>query len=136
LLALCAACFGLVPPSAYGQSLRDQLLGTWTLVSWTRIVGDLEEPGLLGRDPVGQIIFAPDGHMCFNAMRRTRSAFGSRDFQAETSEEKTAAYDSYVGFCGRYAVNEEERSVALRLEVSLYPNWAGTEIYLRLPEGC
>jgi lipocalin-like protein len=125
LLALWAACC-LVPSSVYGQSLREQLQGTWTLVSWTRVVGTVEEPGLLGQDPFGQIMFAPDGRMCFNAMRRDRSPFGGRDFQAGTPEEKAAAYDSYIGLCGRYEVNESERSVALRLDVSLYPNWAGT----------
>ncbi len=125
-VALCVACAGLVPPSAYAQSLKEQLLGTWTVVSWTRVIGDVEEPGSWGRDPVGQLMFAPDGHMCFNAMRRNRSQFGSRDFSAGTPEEKAAAYDSYIGLCGRYEVNEEERSVVLRLELSSYPNWTGT----------
>jgi hypothetical protein len=126
LLVLGAVCCALTPPSAYGQSLREQLLGTWTLVSLTRFVGDVEEPGLMGRDAIGRIIFAPDGHMCFNAMRPNRSKFGSGDFQAGTPEEKTAAYDSYTGYCGRYEVNEQERSVVFRLELSSYPNWTGT----------
>jgi len=125
-LVLSTACFALMPPSAYGQSLREQLLGTWTLVSLTRLVGDVEEPGLMGREAIGRIIFAPDGHMCFNAMRPNRSKFGSRDFQAGTPEEKTAAYDSYTGYCGRYEVNEQERSVVVRVELSSYPNWTGT----------
>jgi hypothetical protein len=106
--------------------LKEQLLGTWTLVSWTQAVGDVEEPGLMGRDAVGQIMFAPDGHMCFNAMRRTRSKHGGQGPPAATTEEKVAAYDSYIGYCGRYDVNEEERSVVFRLELSSYPNWTGT----------
>ena len=126
LLVLSAACFALTPPSAYGQSLREQLLGTWTLVSLTRLVGDVEEPGLMGRNAIGRIIFAPDGHMCFNAMRPNRLQFGSRDVQAGTPEEKTAAYDGYTGYCGRYEVNEQERSVVMRLELSSYPNWTET----------
>lgn len=125
-LALCAACVGLVPPSAQGQSLKEQLLGTWTLVSWKQVVGDVEEPGLLGRDPVGQFMFAPDGHMCFSAMRRTRSKLAGPGPQAGTPEEKAAAYDGYVGYCGRYDVSEEERSVTFRLELSSFPNWTGT----------
>jgi hypothetical protein len=35
-LALCAV---LVPSPVYSQSLREQVIGTWTLVSWTRFVG-------------------------------------------------------------------------------------------------
>lgn len=125
-LILCAACVALAPPSAYGQSLKEQLSGTWTLVSWTRVVGETEEPGLMGRDAIGQIMFAGDGHMCFNAMRRNRPPFASPDFQPGTPEEKAAAYESYVGYCGRYEVNEQERSVIFRLALSSYPNLTGT----------
>jgi hypothetical protein len=57
-LALVAACVGLVPASTYGQSLRDQLLGTWTIVSAARVVGGVEEPDFLGPDPVGRFLFA------------------------------------------------------------------------------
>jgi hypothetical protein len=123
LLALCAV---LVPSPLYAQSLREQVIGTWTLVSWTRFVGDVEEPLSFGRDPVGQVMFAPDGHMCFNVMRRNRAPFTSREFQAGTTDEKAFAYDGYLGFCGRYDVDEQEHSVALRLDLSSYPNWTGT----------
>jgi len=47
-LALGVACVALVPPSAYGQSLKEQLLGTWTIVSAVRVVGGVEEPDFLG----------------------------------------------------------------------------------------
>jgi hypothetical protein len=97
-LILCAACSVLVPSSAFGQSLKEQLAGTWLLVAWTNVVAGVEEPGMMGRDPIGQVMFAPDGHMCFSAMRSNRSKFGSRDFRAGTPEEKTTAYDSYVGY--------------------------------------
>jgi lipocalin-like protein len=125
-LALGAACVALVPPSAYGQSLKEQLHGTWTIVSAARVVGGVEEPDFLGQDPVGRFMFAPDGHMCFNAMRRNRSKFVSPSFQAATSEEKSAAYDSYIGYCGRYEVNEQERSIVMQFELSSFPNWTGT----------
>ncbi len=69
-LALCAACLGLVTPSAQAQTLKAQVLGTWTLVSMTRVVDDVEQPGLLGRDAVGQFMFGPDGRMCFKARGR------------------------------------------------------------------
>ena len=125
-LLLCAACAALAPPSAYGQSLKEQLSGAWTLISWTRVVGETDEPGFMGRDPIGQIMFASDAHMCFNAMRRNRPTFGSPEFNVGTPEEKAAAYDSYIGYCGRYEVNEQERSVVFRLELSSYPNLTGT----------
>jgi len=125
-LILCAACSALVPFSAFGQSLKEQLAGTWLLVAWTRVVAGVEEPGMMGRDAIGQLMLAPDGHMCFNAMRSNRPKFGSRDFQPGTPEEKTTAYDGYVGYCGRYEVNEQERTVVFQLTLSSYPNLTGT----------
>jgi hypothetical protein len=70
--------------------------------------------------------FAPDGHMCFSAMRRTRSKLGGPGPQAGTPDETAAAYDGYIGYCGRYNVNEEERSVTFQLELSSYSNWTGS----------
>ena len=125
VLTLCCVCVGLVSPSAYGQSLKEQVVGTWTLVSMGRIVDDVEQPGLLGRDAVGQFMFGPDGRMCFNAMRRSRTQFGSA-YPGGTTEEKAAAYDSFVGYCGRYEVNEQERAILFQIELSTYPNWTGT----------
>jgi Lipocalin-like domain len=125
-LALAAACVALVPPSAHAQSLKEQLLGAWTVVSAARVVGGVEESDFLGHDPIGQFIFAPDGYLCFSAMRRNRSRFSSPNFQGGTSEEKAAAYDSYIGYCGRYEINEQDRSLLMKLELSSYPNWIGT----------
>src|SRR5262245_50388572 len=125
-LALVAACVALLPPSACGQSLREQLLGTWTIVSAARVVGGVEEPDFLGPDPLGRFLFAPDGHFCFNAMRRNRPKFSSGNLLGGTPEEKSAAYGSYIGYCGRYEVNEQERSLAMQFELSSYPNWTGT----------
>ena len=124
-LVLCLGYFSLEASSAYGQSLKEQLVGSWTLVSMTRVIDDTEQPGLLGRDPVGQFMFGSDGRMCFNAMRRDRQKFDS-PYPGGTSEEKVAAYDSYVGYCGRYEVNDEERSILFRVDLGTYPNWTGT----------
>src|SRR5262245_33214685 len=50
LLVLSTVCLAELPFGAYGDSLQDRLFGTWTLVSLTRVVGDVEEPGMLGRE--------------------------------------------------------------------------------------
>ena len=59
-------------------------------------------------------------------MRRDRPKFASADVGAGSPAERAAAYDGYVGYCGRYTVNEAEASVAHHIELSSYPNWTGT----------
>jgi hypothetical protein len=46
---------------------------------WTRVVGGVEEPGLLGRDAAGQLVYSPEGYMSAHLMRRGRVRFGTQD---------------------------------------------------------
>lgn len=117
----------LLAVPVHSQSLKDRLVGSWTLVSWTRQVGGAEEPGLFGKDAVGQILYSADGRMCMTLMSRSRSNFKSPDFRGGTPEEKAAAYDSFQSYCGRYEVNAEQSYVLHKLESSSYPNWTRTE---------
>ena len=114
------------PFNVSAQSLKEQLVGTWRVVSWTRLVGDSEEPGALGNDPVGLLMYTADGFICANGMQREgRAKFKTSDFRAGSTEEKAAAFGSYFGYCGRFEINESERSVIHKIEVSSFPNFTG-----------
>jgi hypothetical protein len=107
-------------------TLRERIAGSWKLVSWTRLVDGVEDYGMLGADPLGLILYAPDGRVFASLMRRQRSNFATDDLAATSVEERAAAYEGYVGYCGRYTVNEAGGSVAHHIELSSYPNWTGT----------
>ena len=115
------------------SSLRERISGSWKLVSWTRLVDGVEDYGMFGANPLGLILYAPDGRMFASLMRRQRAKFAAEDLAAASVEERAAAYDGYVGYCGRYTVNEAESSVAHHIEISSYPNWIGT-VQTRLVE--
>ena len=53
-----------------------------------------------------------------------RFTFASDDMLGGTAEEKSAAFDSYVSYCGTFQVGEE--SVVHRIDTCLFPNWVGT----------
>ena len=108
------------------SSLRERISGNWKLVSWTRLVDGVEDYGMFGADPLGLILYAPDGRVFASLMRRQRPNFAAADLAGASVEERAAAYDGYVGYCGRYTVNEPEGSVAHHIELSSYPNWTGT----------
>ena len=108
------------------NTLKDRIIGSWTLVSWTRVVDGVEDFGMFGADPLGLIHYAPEGRVFASLMRRSRTNFPTEDIAATSVGERAAAYESYVGYCGRYTVNEADGSVAHHIEISSFPNWTGT----------
>jgi hypothetical protein len=108
------------------QSLKQQLVGTWKVVSATMQIGDQSKPVPLGKEVVGIIMYNPDGYMCFAAMSANRPNLGAGDRLAGSTEQKAAAYDSYRNTCGRYEViNEQERIITHSFEISLTPDVTG-----------
>ncbi|HJY77631.1 MAG TPA: lipocalin-like domain-containing protein, partial [Burkholderiales bacterium] len=118
-------CLAALPSAAYGQSLRDRLVGTWTLVSWGTLSGGVEVPVPMSKGGTGIITYSPDGYVCVSIMGPDRPKFASPDFTGGSVDEKAAAFETFVGYCGRYEVNEEERFVTHTLQTSWYPNWTG-----------
>ena len=114
----------MAPLSAGTQRLSDRIVGAWTLLSWSRFLGDVEEPGLLGRDAVGQLLYSPEGYMSAHLMRRVRTRFATDDVAGSPDPlERAAAYDGYQGYCGRYEVDEAGSFVVHRVTLSSNPNW-------------
>ena len=109
------------------SSLRERILGTWILRSWVRSLGGAEQPGPFGPDALGQLVYTPAGYMSGNLMRHARSRFATEDAAGpEDPQERAAAYDGYLGYCGRYEVDEAGGFVLHRVELSSNPNWTGS----------
>ena len=123
--AVFAAIYLLGTPT-YAQSLKEQLVGTWKLVSSTRYVGSAAQPWLFGTNSMGILMYTADGYMCGNLMNLDRSNFPSADIRSGTASDKATAFDTFFAYCGRYEVNEAERFVVHKVESSLFPNWTGS----------
>jgi len=110
------------------RSAKEQFPGTWSLVSWKIELadGDIIEPPL-GPDPLGWIMYHPAGHMSVTIMRPDRPRFASDNLLEAAPEEIEAAFAGYLSYCGSYEVNEQERFVVHRLQLSWFPNFVGTE---------
>jgi Lipocalin-like domain len=81
----------------------------------------------LGPDPVGWIMYQP-GHMSVARMRPDRPKFGSDNLLEATPEELVeTAFGGYISYFGSYEVNERERFVVHRLQLSWFPNLIGTK---------
>ena len=110
---------------ANAQSLKERMIGSWKLISWNVVSGGVEKTAPMGNGAVGIITYNPDGFMCVNIMAPNRPKFASPDVSVSSLNEKSGAFETFIGYCGRYEVNEAERFVTHRLDTSSYPNWTG-----------
>ena len=118
----------VAPDQPAPRSVTERFFGTWQLVSWRIQQADgelIDSP--LGGDPQGWIMYQPGGHMSVVLMRPDRPTFASDNLTDATPEEIAAAFAGYVSYCGSYEVNEQERFVMHRIELSWFPNLVGTQ---------
>src|SRR3977135_1770895 len=95
--------------------IREQLVGCWRLVDYSVTAaegGQTDRP--LGNDPRGTILYTPDGYM---------SAQLARPGPDEDDQDP----DGYcIAYSGPYDVDEQTRTVAHQVQVSVIPSWLGT----------
>src|SRR5215831_1068982 len=91
--AITALGLALMPGSAVSQqkSLKDQLVGAWTLVSIDNILPDGKKQQLFGANPNGILIFDVSGRFAQVQMPANRPKFKSANRLEATAEESTAA---------------------------------------------
>lgn len=103
-------------------SLRDQIIGTWRMLSWTRIlVGSGEQSDALGPNPFGYISYSPDGRLMVFVLKSGRPKPAA---SPPTLEEKLALFDTLFSYVGRYTVEADR--VVHRIDGSWNELWTGT----------
>jgi hypothetical protein len=108
------------------MSLRDRLIGAWTLMSYVeRDIATGIENHPWGERPLGLILYTPDGYMSAQLHRPDRSQFADGDPFRAAPQEYAAAGSSYVAYSGRFFVDDTEESLSHEMAVSFFPNWFG-----------
>jgi hypothetical protein len=132
MFAACAiaasGCF-IMTVDAIGQkqSLKDQLVGTWTLLSWEQKKSDGTKIERYGAAPKGVAFFDVDRHYIITVMRSDRTKYASNALWQGTPEKNKETADGTVTYFGTYSINEAEGSIAIQVEGSSFPNWNGTQ---------
>jgi hypothetical protein len=106
---------------------KDELVGTWRLVSWESRRSDGEIVYPYGRDVIGILNYDAAGNMSVQFMRPDRPVFSISDPQKGTPTETKAAFDGFIAYFGTYEVNEKEGTVTHRLRGCSFPNWVGSD---------
>lgn len=133
LVTLLALAAGLAPAqTTFDKRLkvrpvRDLFVGGWRLVSYEyrALDGKITHP--MGEAPVGRLTYDASGRMSVQIMAQKRASFARERMAESAPAEKQTAFDSYLAYYGRYAVDEEARKVIHYVEASLFPNWSGTQ---------
>ena len=115
--------------AAAPQTLRQQITGTWRLVSYEQMEkGATEWTKRFGDGPKGYIMYDGTGHMMVEFERMPPPPkFASDDDWSPTPDEARAAYLGYVAYFGTYTVDEAAHAVTHHVEGSLNPSYFGTD---------
>lgn len=92
------------------KSLKEQLLGAWTLVSYTVQnikTGAVSYP--FGEHPLGFILYTADGYMSAQLQPPDRAPFAEGDLLRATPEEYAAAGSSYIAYSGRFLSMKQKK---------------------------
>jgi Lipocalin-like domain len=117
-LALSGAAF------AQQKSAKEQIVGTWTLVSVTSEMDDGKTAEPFGASPKGVSIFTNDGHFSLFQSRAEIPKIAANDRAKATAEEAQSIVASSIAYYGTYAIDENTRVMSVNLAASTYANVA------------
>jgi hypothetical protein len=115
--------------NAFSQqdTLKEQLLGAWQLVSFDSVRTDGSRLTVFGDDPNGIAFFDRTGHYIITVMRSDRAKFAANDRTQGTADENKATAQGTITYFGTYAVSEPDRTLNIHVVGSSFPNWNGTD---------
>jgi Lipocalin-like domain len=111
---------------AQQKTLKDQLVGTWTLVSAEAMEPSGNRlPLVRGGSLKGLQIFTDSGKVSFQIIG-DHAMVASKDLLKMTPDELKATAESVLSYFGSYTVNEAEKSYTIQIEASTFANQTTT----------
>jgi hypothetical protein len=112
---------------AQQKSLKDQLVGTWTLVSSNQVLPDGSKLKQFGANPKGINVFDANGRFFLMVASADNAKIASKDPSSTNSQEEDDLIVESIAYYGTYTVNEAGKVVFLHLDASTFPNQIGTD---------
>ena len=98
---------------------RDQLVGTWKLVSYqVEVQATGQKSPVMGEKPTGYATFTPEGRVFFMLTGEARKP-------AKTDQERAELLNTLVAYCGAYTVEGDKWTT--NVDVAWNPQWVGTK---------
>jgi hypothetical protein len=103
----------------FPRAAQVRFVGTWMLAA---LGGEGVLVERLGTNPVGILVYDTSGNMSVQIMNREHGRL-----PLGTDKDIKAAFQSYVGYFGKYSIDLEERSITHHVAGSLYPRDVGRD---------
>lgn len=126
-IAVVALTLQPVSASAQQKSLKEQLVGTWTLVSLDNVLPDGKKQEPYGAKPKGILIFDANGHYSIMHVPADRKKFKSANRVETTPEEAATVMRGSFAQFGTWSVDEADKTITQKIEGALIPNADGTD---------
>jgi len=129
VFALLLSGFVLCSTLALSQTeaeIRDQIVGTWKLVSTEETLKDGTTRPFPSFGPHGKgfLMYQRDGYMCGDLVNPDLPKWA--DPAHLTAEEKAAAADGTFAYCGRYEIDVKQQQIVHLPEVATNPGYVGS----------
>jgi hypothetical protein len=112
---------------AQQKSLKEQLVGSWALVSNNNIAPDGTKRQVLGPNPKGIFIFDSSGRYAQIMLNPNRPKFKGSTRLDGTPEENKAVVQGTSAQFGTWSVDEAKKTLISHIEHHLFPNDDGTD---------
>lgn len=123
---LVTATAAVVLTSSVSAQTRNDLPGTWTLVS-SVTERDGTKTDQFGSGAKGMLRLDADGHFMLTIIGPDLPPFASNNRAGGSAEENKAVVSKSIAMLGSYTVSPDDKSLTFRVESATFPNWNGTE---------
>src|ERR1700683_4909744 len=122
-----AAGLGFRPRAAMAQqkTLKAQIVGAWTLVSWVLTRPDGTKYYRFGDRPEGVNTFSPTGLFSLIIVQPDLPKISSNDSMNPTGEEAVAIVRGSIAYFGTYDVDEETKTLGMQIDGTTLTNQLG-----------
>jgi hypothetical protein len=118
----------ILPPTgavAQEKSFKEQLVGSWTLVSIIATDKAGAKSDRRGPNPKGLLIFEPNGRFSLLTSRSDIPNFAIDNVNQGTAEEYKAAMTGMIANVGTWTVDETSKTITTHVEAGSFPNLNG-----------
>jgi hypothetical protein len=108
------------------KSIRDRLVGTWKLESFTGTDEDGIKTDIMGAGATGFICYSNDDFVSVQILAAERMRYDIPDTFGGTDEQTLVAARTIFAYAGKFVTDEDAAIVYHELEFALIPNWIGS----------
>ncbi|MBI4788623.1 MAG: lipocalin-like domain-containing protein [Chloroflexi bacterium] len=106
---------------------KEQIVGTWNLISYELRLRDGIVIRPMGEGVQGILMYDAQGHVVVELMDPERRYFESGDWLKGTPEEIKEAFEGSLAYYGTYELEEHKGMILHHIQGCTFPNWSGTD---------